>query len=206
MYLLKRKIWSRMKLQRRKLAANLSEIRSPYNFYHTQVIMRSFHFDRAAPVEHFSHRRSGARHRIRANSTVVFYEPFECPAWAFFHRPLIFLATVLLFTVDYGLQCVSCFDKGRICTLYIRYSEVLFSLYIGRCGTRLLFVTITRMNGGSFYCRYFVCNPWESRLCIASTRERSRIKVEFNTPTGILEWFKIGSLLGSRNSLPITRS
>jgi len=57
-----------------------SERGSPYNFYHTQVIMRSFHFDRAAPAEHFSHRHSGARHRIRANSTVVFYEPFECPA------------------------------------------------------------------------------------------------------------------------------
>lgn len=95
--------------------------------------MRSFHFDRAAPAGHFSHRRSGARHRIRANSTVIFYEPFECPTWAFFRRPLIFLATVLLFTVDYRLQCASCFDnardKGRIRTVYIRCSDLFLSLH-----------------------------------------------------------------------------
>lgn len=40
--------------------------------------------------------------------------------------------------------------------IYVFVAAIFFSVYIGHCGTRLLFVTITRMNGRSFYYRYFV--------------------------------------------------
>lgn len=107
----------------------------------------------------------------------------------FFRRPLIFLATVLLFTVDYRLQCIdNASDKGRICTVYIRCSDLFLSLH----RTLRYEIIICHDNENerqvvllSIFCRAIRENQ---RLCIvdALTRERSRIKGEFNTPTSIL--------------------
>lgn len=105
-------------------------------------------------------------------------------------------------------------------TVYIRFSGLFLGLYIGRCGTGLLFITDNekerRVVLSSIYIYIFFCRAIRERIASSSIVEalphsgEHGIKGEFNTPrlyilySGIIQNRKF--VLESRNSLPITRS
>lgn len=97
--------------------------------------MRSFHFDRGT-VQNIFHTTPGARHRIRANSTIVFYGPFKHPVQAFlffFHQPLIFLhdsTTSFRWSWVLGRYAVPVTRDKRRSEIY-GGPVVFFSAYIG---------------------------------------------------------------------------